>query len=423
MEISLRYGKRTIKANLPDGVQRLDFLEPEQQQIGPIHLALAAPMGGSPLSELAKAGQKVAIVTSDITRPCPSQLLLPPLLDELNQAGVEDADIFVVFALGSHRPHTVEEQKHLLGPIAAKRVRYMDSNPEEVVYAGTTSRGTRVEIFQPVAEADLRIALGNVEPHYFAGYTGGAKALVPGVCSLKTIQQNHALMVLPGARICNLVGNPVREDIEEAVELVGLDFILNVVLDNDHNIVTAAAGDPLEAHRQLCRVVDYLSTIAIDALADIVIVSAGGYPKDLNMYQAQKALDNAAGAVRPGGVIVWIAECPDGFGNSVFEQWLVGSKPDEILQRLSRNFVLGGHKAGAVARLLQRSRVILVSNLPPELVEQSGLIHASELSTALETALRLVQSKPSVTVMPHGAKFVVKFNGEFGMEKRMERSY
>jgi len=408
MEISLRFGQGEVQANLPHSVRRVDRLETRRQSLDPVSLALAAPIGSPPLRQLVKPGQKVAIVTSDITRPCPSWLLLPPLLDELNQAGVQDDDVLVVFALGTHRRHTAEEQVRLLGPDVARRVAWMDSDPDDVITVGTTSRGTVIEAFRPVVEADFRIAVGHVEPHYFAGYSGGAKALVPGVCSLTTIRQNHALMVSPAATTCQLDGNPVRDDIEEGAALIGLDFILNVVLDRDHQIVAAAAGHPQEAHRYACRVVDYLNAVTIESPADIVVVSAGGYPKDLNLYQAQKALDNAAAAVRPGGVIVWVAECSEGLGNAIFEEWLIGSQPDEILSRLQRQFVLGGHKAGALARVLKKAQVILVSSLPSGLVESCGITQDDDLDSALETAFAQVGPDPVVALMPEGTRLVAK---------------
>lgn len=408
MEISLRYGRGHIQGSLPDTVERVDWIEPQKRVLDPVLLALAAPIASPRLQELVKPDQSVVIVTSDITRPCPSQLLLPPLLDELSRAGIQDEAIQVVFGIGSHRPHTVEEQVQLLGPEIARRVSYVDSDVNDVVALGRTSRGTMIEVFRPVVEADFRIALGNVEPHYFAGYSGGNKALVPGVCSLNTIRQNHALMVSPMATSCKLEGNPVREDIDEGTSLIGLDFILNVVLDNHHQILAAAAGHPLEAHRWACRVVDYLNVHPLLAPVDVVIVSPGGFPKDLNMYQAQKALDNAARAVREGGVIVWVAECSDGLGNETFEQWLVGSDSEEILARLREEFVLGGHKAAAIARVLQKATIILVSTLPQQTVESCGFLFASGLDDAVHKALALCTSEPVLVVLPQGVQPVLE---------------
>jgi len=332
--------------------------------------------------------------------------MLPSIMDELAQAGVCDTDVIVVFGLGAHRGHTPEERARLVGPEIVNRLTCVDSDPNQVRYVGTTTRGTPIEAFEPVASADVRIALGNVEPHYFAGYSGGAKALVPGVCSAATIQHNHAFMVEPQARTGLLDGNPVREDLEEGAALIGIDFILNVVLDEAHNIVVAAAGHPVEAHRWACRVVDYQSKVHVEQPADVVLVSSGGYPKDINLYQAQKALDSAAAVVRPGGVIIWVADCPEGLGNAVFQEWLLGHSPDDILARLRKQFVLGGHKAAAIARVLKKATVGLVSSLPSETVRACGIIPCVDLESAWHMVMAEVGPAPNVLVLPDGTSVV-----------------
>jgi lactate racemase len=407
MDISLAYGHHTLHVELAGAAQQVQVLAPRRHAWDPIRLALAAPIGSPRLCEIVRPSQSVAIVTSDITRPCPTDLMLPPILEELAAAGVRDEQIAVVFALGSHRPHTAQERTGLTGAAIAERVRCLDSDPSRVVQVGTTARGTPIEAFEPVVSADVRVALGNVEPHYFAGYSGGAKALVPGVCSAHTIQRNHAWMVDPQARAGVLVGNPVREDLEEGAALIGIDFILNVILDSEHRVVAAAAGDVTQAHRWACRVVEHQSTVYVDQPADVVLVSAGGYPKDVNLYQAQKALDNAAAAVRPGGVIVWAAECPEGLGHATFEEWIVGAAPDSILARLQHEFVLGGHKAAAIARVLKQSSVYLVSSLPPELVRACSLVPFADLDSALAVAREKMGPASTLLVMPEGASVLV----------------
>jgi nickel-dependent lactate racemase len=407
MAISLAYGHHSLCVELADAGQKIQVLAPQRCAWDPIRLALAAPIGSPRLCELVRPSQSVAIVASDITRPCPTGLMLPPVLEELAAAGVREKQIAVVFALGSHRPHTAQERARLAGSGIAERVRCLDSDPSRVVQVGTTSRGTPIEAFEPVVSADVRIALGNVEPHYFAGYSGGAKALVPGVCSARTIQRNHAWMVDPQARGGVLAGNPVREDLEEGAALIGIDFILNVILDNEHRVVAAAAGDVTQAHRWACRLVEHQSTVYVDQPADVVLVSSGGYPKDISLYQAQKALDNAAAAVRPGGVIVWAAECPEGLGHATFEEWIVGATPDSILARLQHEFVLGGHKAAAIARVLKQASVHLVSSLPPELVRACGLAPFADVDSALAAARKRIEPASTLLVLPEGASVLV----------------
>jgi nickel-dependent lactate racemase len=205
--------------------------------------------------------------------------------------------------------------------VVARGVRLIDLDAARCVPVGTTSRGTRLEVFQDYLDADLRICTGNIEYHYFAGFSGGAKAVVPGLCSYAAISGNHSMMLAPTARAGIIAGNPVREDIDEAGALIGIDFIFNVLLDEDKRIIRAVAGHYLEAHRAGAAAYDRRCDLRIPAAADVVVASPGGMPKDINLYQAQKTLDNVAGAVRDGGVIVLVARCREGFGQKTFEEW------------------------------------------------------------------------------------------------------
>jgi nickel-dependent lactate racemase len=329
--------------------------------------------------------------------------LLPYLLDELQAAGVPDSDIRVVLALGLHRPMTETEMEAAVGAEVYRRVRVINHDPLDIVRIGTTSRGTPVEISRIVVEADLRVCVGNLELHYFAGYSGGAKAILPGCASRATVQANHAMMVRPEACAGRLDGNPVRADLEEGAAMAGIDFVLNVVVDGQHHILGAVAGDVTAAHRRGCELVARQGIVPVPRLADVVLVSAGGHPKDLNLYQAQKALDNAAHAVRDGGVVILLAECGEGFGNDTFEAWLGGARsPDDVLARIQRDFVLGGHKAAAVASVLKRVGVYLVSSMAPDLVRNCGLRPFDDVDRALETALDLVGPSARILLMPEG---------------------
>jgi nickel-dependent lactate racemase len=386
----------------------MGVLEPRSSDAAPdevavVRKALAHPIGCRRLRDLVAPGQRVAIVTSDLTRPCPSERLLPYLLDELGEAGIRDQDITVVLALGLHRPMTDLEIETAVGPAVWCRLPVINHDPTDVVRLGATSRGTPVEIFRPVMEADVRICVGNLELHYFAGYSGGAKAILPGCASRATVQANHAMMVKAEACAGRLNGNPLRADLEEGAAMVGIDFVLNVVVDSKHRISSAVAGEVTKAHRQGCELVARQGIVPIDELADIVLVSAGGFPKDLNLYQAQKALDNAAHAVRQGGTIILLAECNEGLGNATFQAWLQDAQSaDEILDRIQREFVLGGHKAAAVATVLKRASVSLVSSLPAQLVESCGLLPFDDIDQAVQAALGRQKRSARVLVMSHG---------------------
>lgn len=406
-KVDLAYGHQQLHVSLPQDTL-LAVVEPRRpgrtaSETALIRSALEQPLGSPCLRELVRAGQQVAIITSDLTRPCPSDRLLPYLLEELAAAGVDDTGITVVIALGLHRAMTREELEQTVGPKVYRRVKVINHNPQDVVRLGQTSRGTPVEIFRPVVDADIRICVGNLELHYFAGYSGGAKAILPGCASRATIQANHAMMIQPQAAAGRLAGNPVRADLEEGAAMAGVDFVLNAVVDSQHRIVGAVAGDATVAHRRGCDLVAEQGVSVIPQLADIVLASAGGFPKDLNLYQAQKALDNAAHAVRDGGVVILLAECREGLGNKTFESWMLAARsPEDILTRLQREFALGGHKAAAVASVLKRAAVYLVSTLPQELVEACGLRPFATVEQAIEAALDQIGPSARILVLPEG---------------------
>ena len=277
-----------------------------------------------------------------------------------------------------------------------------NSTPDNCINLGTTSYGTPVDISPTVAAADYRIALGNIEYHYFAGYSGGVKALIPGVSSREAIQANHSKMTAAQAVAGRLEDNPVRQDIEEAAKFCPIDFIVNVVLNERKEIIRAFAGHPVQAHREGCRFLDHMYAVALEEKADIVIASQGGTPKDINLYQTQKALDNAQHAVRNGGIIILAGSCNEGLGESVFEEWMTNSpSPESMIERIGKDFQLGGHKAAAIAMTLQKADVYLVSDMDPEFVKGIFLQPFSTVQSALDEALSKLGTDASVLVMPY----------------------
>ena len=368
-----------------------------------VRAAMEEPIGLPKLEAVVKPGQKVAIVTSDISRPLPSYEVLPPVLDALFAAGVRREDITVVFALGSHRNHTEAEMRKLVGDRCYDLVRCVDSDPSDCVHMGTTSRGTPVDITRVVAEADFRICLGNIEFHYFAGYSGGAKAIMPGVSTPAAIQCNHRMMVSADACAGKLAGNPIREDLEEAGAICGIDYIVNVVLDEHKKIVYAVAGDVTLAHRKGCEYLDKMYRKAIRKQADIVIVSQGGAPKDANLYQTQKALDNAKHAVKKGGTIILIGACPEGMGSAKFESWLLSAPTaHSMVERIGREFELGGHKAAAIGQVLENAEIFFVSEMDDDFVRSIFLTPQPSAQIAFDRAMEKYGPKASVIAMPFG---------------------
>ena len=407
MELSFKIGTRTQTVSVQEETL-LGVLEPNEVPAAltgeeTVREALAHPIGTPALREILHPGETVAIVTSDITRPMPTWRVMPALLQELHSAGISSEDITLVFALGSHRRQTEEEMRHLAGEEAWREIRCVDSDPAGCVRVGITSRGTPVDIDRRVAEADRRICLGNIEYHYFAGYSGGAKAIMPGVATRRAIQANHSAMTEPGARAGRLAGNPVREDLEEAAAMVGVDFLVNVVLDPQKQILRTFAGDVTAAHRAGCAYLDSLYQQRIPGRADIVIVSQGGAPKDLNLYQTQKALDNARHAVKDGGVIILIGSCREGLGEDVFARWLREAPSSHALvERIHREFQLGGHKAAAIAMVLERADIYLVSELEDDQVRGAFLTPFHTVRDAYQAALCKCGPDAAVLAMPYG---------------------
>jgi len=406
MRIELGFGTAFQTVVIPDR-NVIGVLEPNEVETGAeggaaVKAALEHPIGSPRLREMAKPGERIVIITSDITRPVPSYEIIPAILDELEAAGASLSDVTVVFALGSHRKHTLEEMKKLVGKNVFSRVQCMDGDSDDCVHMGATKLGTPVDITRVVAEADRRIGVANIEYHYFAGYSGGAKSVMPGVSTREAIQSNHSRMVLPEAAAGRLEGNPVREDIEEALTFCPLDFIVNVVLDEHKKIISAVAGDAVQAHREGCAFLDTLYRKNIEARADIVIASQGGAPKDLNLYQTQKALDNAKHAVKKGGVIILVGSCAEGLGEEVFEQWMTAAKePKEMIGRIRRDFQLGGHKAAAIAIVLEDADIYLVSQMEPAFVKKIFLKPFSTVQDALDAAFARLGADAGVLVMPY----------------------
>ena len=407
MKLSFGFGTGTQEVSVPEqnliGVLHANDVSVSCTGEAEVRRALAAPIGSPRLREIVKPGETVAIITSDITRPMPTHLVMPALLDELYEAGIRKEDITLVFALGSHRKQTEEEHRRLAGERAYREIHCIDSDPNDCVSYGNTSRGTPVDIFRTVAEADRRICLGNIEYHYFAGYSGGAKAIMPGVSTRQAIQANHSRMVRPECCAGALETNPVRLDIEEAGAMVGIDFIVNVILSEHKEILRAVAGDAVAAHRAGCAFLDTLYRKEIPARADIVLVSQGGAPKDLNLYQTQKALDNAKHAVKDGGVIILIGSCKEGLGEKTFEEWMT-SAPNaySLIERIKREFKLGGHKAAAIAMVLERCEVDLVSDLEDEFVRSIFLVPQPSAQAALDHALEKCGRDATILAMPFG---------------------
>ncbi len=369
--------------------------------------ALKEPIGSKPLVEIAKPESKVAIVVDDATRKAPSEAMLLPVLAELNASGVKDENVTVIFGCGTHRAVKPEEAAELLGQEALKRVKTISHccTSQDLVHIGNTkTHGNKVYLNRTFAEAHVKILLGDVNFHYYAGYGGGRKSILPAICSEETIKNNHAMLLSANARTGNLQDNPVHQDMTEAARLAKVDFIVNVVENKKGEIVKAFAGDLEAAFLEAVKLVDEMYRVTVDRRADIIVVSAGGHPADLNLYQAYKALDNALDAVKRGGVIILVAECPEGHGNQVFCDWMTRlGELKNVEREIKRNFVMGGHKAYYLLKALQNHQIIVVSSMPDYYAQNIFKLRtARAVNDALAEALKIAGSASRVWAMPQG---------------------
>ena len=412
VDVWLPYGKTDVCVRVP-ARNLIGSIEPKPQAGCPNAKAEVAralkepiPVGSKRLSEVALPESKVAIVVDDGTRKSPSDIMLLPVLDELNLAEVKDENITVIFGCGTHRAVKPEEAVMLLGEEAFKRVNTIchDCKAQDLVNIGTTKHGNKVMVNRIFAEANVRVLLGEVGFHYYAGYGGGRKSVLPAVAGEETIKFNHALMLNANARTGVLEGNPVHEDMTEAAKLAKVDFIVNVVANGKGEIVKAFAGELEPVFQEAVKLVDEMFRVTVDRRADIAVVSCGGAPGDINLYQAYKAVDGALEVTKRGGVIILVAECPEGHGNQVFYDWMVRFPDLKSVEReIKRNFIFGGHKAYYLLKALQNHQIILVSSLPDYYASNIfKLKTARAVNDALNEAFNIAGKAARVWTIPQG---------------------
>jgi nickel-dependent lactate racemase len=409
MELSFPYGSSLRSLRLPASVT-CDRLAPNplprlEDPAAAVRAALASPIGTPPLRAIVKPGERVALLVNDITRLARSELFLPVLLDELNAAGIPDRDIFIVFALGIHRPQSPAEQRRIVGESVARRISMYDHDcrdQENLVDLGETSYGNRVWINRRVWDADRVILTGEITYHLIAGFSGGRKSLVPGVAGAQTTEFNHKFILHPRCRSGILDGNPAHEDMLEACRMFDPDFLLNVVLDPSGEIVQVVAGHFEQAHRAGCETVNRAYQVLVEEPYDLVLAGAGGFPFDIDLRQAHKGMENAARALRPGGTLLYFAECRDGAGHRVFEEWVERfSTWPEMERELRAQFVVGGHKAYWILRLAEQVRILLVSALPENFVRRCHLHPVHDPQAALDRELSKFSGTPRIACVPH----------------------
>jgi nickel-dependent lactate racemase len=409
---SLKYGSKVISKELQARVLTSETPQKLPDSEEEIRRALACPIASPSLAQIVKADERVAIVTSDITRYTGSEIYLPILVEELNRCGVDDNDIEIIIALGIHRKQTVDEHRKILGSLYGRIAVYDHEcdDSEQLVDLGRTSSGLPVQINRRVMTAGRVIVTGTIGLHYFAGFGGGRKSLVPGVASRTTCMATHFAIFNPPeeggrnpqARTANIDDNPVHQAILEAAKTVKPDFLLNTVLTADKRIAKVFCGDLEKAHLAGCELAQRLYTAPLQKAADLAIVSCGGAPKDINFIQAHKALDYGVHAVRPGGTVILLAACQDGFGNATFFDWFNYEELDTFEKALRNRYEINGQTAWSTLSKARAWRVILISEFNREQTEKMGMEKANHLDEALQMAYKQLPDNPEVVIIPDG---------------------
>jgi nickel-dependent lactate racemase len=420
-QYSLRYDKGTVEFAVPEEFVLHEILGSNRPALpdpaGAYLHALDHPIDAPPLKEIIKARDTVVITVSDITRAWQKNAsTLSLLIDYLNRTGVPDSNITVIIAVGAHRMNTEVEFVELCGPEVCHRIRVVNHDAwdtKNMVYLGKTSRGTEVALNRLAVEADKVILTGGVIYHLMVGYGGGRKSVLPGLASLKTIRQNHLWSISPtvgggSSSYCQNMstrGNPQHEDMMEVAAFLNPDFLVNVVMNYEDKIAGIFAGNWISAWLEATRLVDDIYCVPIHEKADIVIASAGGYPKDINLYQSQKTLDNARYALKAGGVAVILAGCPDIAEPKEFFRWFKYPNVFEQEKALREDYDLPGWVALRHLESCRDYQVVLLTR--PENADYARLAKVHPVFS-MEEALKVAYekrglSRPRIALMPFGA--------------------
>ncbi len=426
---TLKYGKADVSFEVPARQLLCEVTgrnRPALENLRQTYLdALDHPVDSAPLRDMLTPGGTVAITVSDITRGWQKNAdTLPFLLDYLNTAGVADDKITIIIAVGAYRRNTPAEFVELCGPEVCHRVRVVNHDAwdeKNMVSLGRTSRGTAVAVSRIAMEADTLILTGGVIYHYMVGYGGGRKSVMPGVCSNRTIQTCHLWSLEPerGSGRSKLAqsglteGNPAHEDMMECASLARPDFIVNVVPNLDGRLCAVFAGNWVSAWLKATRLVDQMYGVEIPGKADIVIATAGGYPKDINLYQTTKTMDNAVHAAAPGGISVILSECPDIREPLEYFKWFDHPTIEAHDHALRANYTIAGWCALITREYCRKSPTIMLTRPEnAELARRAGLIPAATIDEALTTAFAMCAKKsPTITVMPQGANTLPRMQG------------
>jgi len=413
MHFDLKYGNGSLPLDL-DEKRVIDVVLPgEKKPIADpqtsVSRVLEHPVGTPPLLEMLKKAkpQKLVIIVNDITRPTPYALIMPPLLQVIGAAGISDENVTLITATGIHDPHTDEQNLLVYGEELCRRFKIVSHDPvdkDNLVFKGKLPSGYDFWLNKLVDEADFLITIGVVMPHYFAGFSGGRKSILPGVSGKETVQKNHARMVELMDNLPPIRQNPVSLEMIQAARIAGVDFILNVVADDSGNLVEVVAGDLEDAWYRAVDISQSMYLKPIPRKADVAIAAASGFPRDINLYQAQKALDHADKATKIGGTIIVVADCREGYGEKVFEKFMnSGYSAEGIMADVKAHFVMGGHKAYGFAKVAAEKKVIFVTSLSEEIVVSLFARKAHTIQEAVRMALADQGQGAEFIILPEGS--------------------
>ena len=367
--------------------------------------SLRAPIDCPPLRDCVKPNEKVVVIVTDNTRPCPDDRLLPPILAEL-EAKVPRENITIIVALGLHPPLDQPELIKKLGRDIVEKYNVVNHDVNQTVYIGTTSRGTPVDINTKVIEADFRLSTGFIEPHFFAGFSGGRKSIAPGVFSVRSAYHNHGYQMIehPRARAGILKGNPIHEDLVEQARMAKLNFIVNVLLNKQREITHVVAGNSIKAHEKGCQIERDVAGVKVAHKVDITITTNSGAPLDLDLYQSCKGIDTAAQITRNGGIIIIASACNAGVGPEAFRELHASvSSPKEILQKIRREEPIGVQWENQIlARTQLKNDIYLVSGLEDSVVREMMMTPISTIEEGLAKAFEVLGDYAEIAVIPEG---------------------
>ena len=424
MQVEMRYGTGTLPIDIPDqnvaGILEISESAPLSDEDSAVREAVAQPIASPPLTELAKDRESACIVISDVTRPVPNKVILPPILEMLERSGIRREKITILIATGIHRPNEGEELEEMVGreimdtyPIA----NHFSQKPENHNFLGKTKKGTPVYIDKTYLESDLKITTGLIEPHLMAGYSGGRKAICPGVASVETMKVMHGpeLMEHPKSAVGVLEGNPFHIEATEIALMAGVDFNLNVAIDKHRRITGVFAGDMVESHRVGAQFVEKQAKVTLPAPADAVVVSSAGYPLDTTFYQAIKGLLTAVEIVKQGGSILLVAACSEGIGSKPFTDLIF--KTDDLtafVQGLYNpaNFVIDQWQLEELAKVARKADIYFYTDGIPYHQRVKLFVHPLESAQdGIEEILTRYGEDVQIAVIPEGPYVLAKLEG------------